>query len=310
MAHWNDAVVVITGAGSGIGRALAHELDGRGARLALSDIDLERVETTAAACRRARAYHLDVADRDAVRAHADQVVADHGRVDVVVNNAGAALAADVLEQTDEDIDWLLGINLHGVISGTQAFLPHLVQTRGHVINVSSVFGIMGMPSQSIYNAAKFGVRGYTEALAIEMDLGGTGVGVHCVHPGGIATNIANFSRMAPTRDREELVETFNRVFNLARGRRTGHRPRRRPQPASHPHRCRRAHDPVRREAAGVALPAADRRRGRARAPAGGQRRGGARPCRCQGRRRRRGDARCRLTTPRLSLPDRQEQTIP
>lgn len=212
MAHWNDAVVVITGAGSGIGRALAHELDGRGARLALSDIDLERVQATAATCRNARAYHLDVADRDAVRAHADQVVVDHGRVDVVVNNAGVALAADVLEQSDEDIDWLLGINLHGVISGTQAFLPHVMQTRGHVINVSSVFGIMGMPSQSIYNAAKFGVRGYTEALAIEMDLGRTGVGVHCVHPGGIATNIANFSRMAPTRNREELVETFNRVF--------------------------------------------------------------------------------------------------
>lgn len=212
MAHWNDAVVVITGAGSGIGRALAHELDGRGARLVLSDIDLERVEATAAACRNARAHHLDVADRDAVRAHADQVVADHGRVDVVVNNAGVALAADVLEQSDEDIDWLLGINLHGVISGTQAFLPHLVKTRGHVVNVSSVFGIMGIPSQSIYNAAKFGVRGYTEALAIEMDMGRTGVGVHCVHPGGIATNIANFSRMAPTRDREELVETFNRVF--------------------------------------------------------------------------------------------------
>lgn len=212
MAQWNDAVVVITGAASGIGRALARELDGRGARLALSDIDLDGVQATAATCRSARAYPLDVADRDAVRAHADQVVADHGRVDVVVNNAGVALAADVLEQSDEDIDWLLGINLHGVISGTQAFLPHLVATRGHVVNISSVFGIMGIPSQSIYNAAKFGVRGYTEALAIEMDLGRTGVRVHCVHPGGIATNIANNSRMAPTRDREQLVDTFNRVF--------------------------------------------------------------------------------------------------
>lgn len=214
MSHrtWNDAVVVITGAGSGIGRALAHELDARGARLALSDIDQDRVARAAAACRDARAYRVDVSDRDAVRAHADAVVADFGRVDVVVNNAGVALAAHVVEQTDEDIDWLLGINLHGVISGTQAFLPHVLASRGHVVNVSSVFGIMGMPSQSAYNAAKFGVRGYTEALAIEMDLGRTGVGVHCVHPGGIATNIANFSRMAPGRDRQELVETFNRVF--------------------------------------------------------------------------------------------------
>lgn len=210
--QWRDKVVVITGAGSGIGRALAQQLDSRGARLALSDIDLERVQATAATCSDARAYHLDVADRDAVKAHADQVAADFGRVDVVVNNAGVALAADVLEAADEDIDWLLGINLHGVISGTQAFLPHVVATRGHVVNISSVFGIMGMPSQSIYNAAKFGVRGYTEALAIEMDIAGTGVGVHCVHPGGIRTNIANFSRMAPGRDKEQLVDTFNRVF--------------------------------------------------------------------------------------------------
>lgn len=210
--YWDDKVVVITGAGSGIGRALAHQLDAWGARLALSDIDHQRVQATASDCRRADAHHLDVADRDAVKAHADDVVARHGRVDVVVNNAGVALAADVLEQSDEDIDWLLGINLHGVISGTQAFLPHVVASRGHVVNISSVFGIMGMPSQSIYNAAKFGVRGYTEALAIEMDLARTGVGVHCVHPGGIATNIANSSRMAPSRDKAELVETFNRVF--------------------------------------------------------------------------------------------------
>ena len=209
---FTDAVVVITGAGSGIGRALAHELDRRGARLALSDVATDRVEATAAGCRDARAYTVDVADRDAVRAHADQVVAEFGRVDVVVNNAGVALAADVLEQADEDIDWLLGINLHGVIAGTQAFLPHVVATRGHVVNISSVFGIMAMPSQSIYNAAKFGVRGYTEALAIEMDLADTGVGVHCVHPGGIATNIANFSRMAAGRDRQQLVDDFNRTF--------------------------------------------------------------------------------------------------
>ena len=209
---WDDAVVVITGAGSGIGRALAHQLDAKGARLALSDIDLDRVRATADACRAATAYHLDVADRDAVKAHAAEVVEAFGRVDVVVNNAGVALAADVLEQTDEDLDWLLGINLHGVISGTQAFLPHVVASRGNVVNISSVFGIMGIPSQSAYNAAKFGVRGYTEALAIEMDVARTGVGVHCVHPGGIATNIANFSRMAPGRDRQELVEQFNRVF--------------------------------------------------------------------------------------------------
>ena len=210
--RWTGAVVVITGAGSGIGRALARELDGRGARLALSDIDHGRVRQTADDCGDAIAYHLDVADRAAVQAHADQVAADFGRVDMVVNNAGVALAADVADQSDEDLDWLLGINLYGVIHGTQAFLPHVTATRGHVVNVSSVFGIMAMPTQSAYNASKFGVRGYTEALAIEMDMARTGVGVHCVHPGGIATNIANFARRAPGRDSEELIERFNRQF--------------------------------------------------------------------------------------------------
>ena len=209
---WTDAVVVITGAGSGIGRALAFELDARGARLALSDIDGPRADETARRCSDAIAHQLDVADRSAVRAHAEQVVSDFGRVDVVVNNAGVALAADVADQSDEDIDWLLGINLYGVIHGTRAFLPHVTATRGHVVNVSSVFGIMAMPTQSVYNASKFGVRGYTEALAIEMDMAGTGVGVHCVHPGGIATNIANVARRSPGRDSDELIEQFNQQF--------------------------------------------------------------------------------------------------
>lgn len=212
MGRWNDTVVVITGAGSGIGRALAHELDARGARLALSDIDREAVQKTAADCREAIAYELDVADRDAVVAHADQVVADFGHVDIMINNAGVALAADVVEQSFDDIDWLLGINLLGVINGTQAFLPHVIASRGHVVNISSIFGIVGMPSQSIYNASKFGVRGYTEALAVEMDIAGTGVGIHCVHPGGISTNIANAARRVGVRDSRELIETFDRVF--------------------------------------------------------------------------------------------------
>lgn len=212
MVTWNDSVVVITGAGSGIGRALAYDLDARGARLVLSDVDHDAVRRTAEGCRDAVAHHLDVADRDAVRAHADQVAAAFGRVDVVVNNAGVALAADVAELADEDLDWLLSINLDGVITGSRAFLPHVVASRGHIVNVSSVFGFMGIPSQSAYNASKFGVRGFTEALAIEMDIARTGVGVHCVHPGGIATNIANAARRAPSRDDPQLIETFNRVF--------------------------------------------------------------------------------------------------
>jgi NAD(P)-dependent dehydrogenase (short-subunit alcohol dehydrogenase family) len=211
MGQWDNRVVVITGAGSGIGRALARHLDARGARLALSDINLDAAQVTAASCRDARAERLDVADRDAVLAHADDVVEAFGRVDMVVNNAGVALAADVADQTFDDIDWLLGVNLHGVINGTQAFLPHVTATRGHVVNISSIFGIVAMPSQSAYNASKFAVRGYTEALALEMARARTGVGVHCVHPGGIATNIANAARRAGVLDDPAMIDRFNRL---------------------------------------------------------------------------------------------------
>jgi NAD(P)-dependent dehydrogenase (short-subunit alcohol dehydrogenase family) len=208
-----DKTVVITGAGSGIGRALAQQLDARGCRLALSDVDVDAVEAVAPGCRDARAYALDVRDRDAVVAHAVDVVADFGGVDVVINNAGVALAANATEQTFEDFDWVLDVNLKGVVSGSQAFLPHLIASGdGHLVNVSSVFGIMAMPSQSAYNTSKFGVRGYTEALAIEMRAAGRPVQVHCVHPGGIKTNIANNARVAAGRDQASLAEYFNRML--------------------------------------------------------------------------------------------------
>ncbi len=213
MATLRNTTAVVTGAASGIGRALARELDARGCRLALSDIDLDGCKETAAACRDARAYHLDVADRDAVFAHAEEVVADLGEVHVMVNNAGVALTADALEQTTDDITWLLDINLRGVIHGTQAFLPHLIESGdGHLVNLSSIFGIIGMPMQSAYNAAKFGVRGYTESIAIEMAIAKHPVTVHVVHPGGIKTNIANNARVAPTRDRTEFRNLFNNVL--------------------------------------------------------------------------------------------------
>lgn len=195
MKDFQDKVAVITGAGSGIGSALADELAARGARLALSDVDQERVAETARRCAnhgtQVRSYQLDVSDRSALNAHAAEVAAEFGTVNLVVNNAGVALLGTVTDMSDEELDWLLGINLSGVLHGTRAFLPHLIGSGdGHLVNVSSVFGFIGVPTQSAYNAAKFGVRGFTEALAQEMRAEKRPVRVSCVHPGGIKTNIA------------------------------------------------------------------------------------------------------------------------
>jgi NAD(P)-dependent dehydrogenase (short-subunit alcohol dehydrogenase family) len=159
---------------------------------------------------------IDVADRQAVHAWAERVVADHGRANLVVNNAGVALGALIEHITYEDFDWLMGINFWGVVHGTKAFLPHLKRARdGHIVNVSSVFGIIGVATQSAYNAAKFAVRGFTEALREELDLEDCGVSASCVHPGGIRTNIARNSRQGDvgglSRSRDETVAEFDRL---------------------------------------------------------------------------------------------------
>jgi NAD(P)-dependent dehydrogenase (short-subunit alcohol dehydrogenase family) len=198
-------VAVVTGAGSGIGRALVLGLLAEGASVAASDIDEVGLRETAAkagAGERLRTHRLDVADRDAVYAHAERVVADFGGVDLVFNNAGVALKGSVRQMTDADLTWVMDIDFWGVVHGTRAFLPHLVSRGGgHIVNVSSVFGLIGVPTQSAYNAAKFAVRGFTEALRQEMQAEKTGIGVSCVHPGGIKTNIARNGR---TSDPEEM----------------------------------------------------------------------------------------------------------
>ena len=161
MKDLNNKVAVVTGAGSGIGRALALSLAKRGCRLALSDVNDKGLAETAALVKKAevKTYHLDVADRDAIYAHAKEVVADFGKVNLIINNAGVALSASVREMSDEDFSWLMDINFWGVAHGTRAFLPHLIESGdGHVVNVSSVFGLIGVPKQSAYNAAKFAVR--------------------------------------------------------------------------------------------------------------------------------------------------------
>ncbi len=200
MKDFDGRVAAITGAGSGIGRALARDLAGRGTELALSDIDEIGLAETVTLCEgvgvKVTSARLDVADREAMYAWSDRVVDAHGRVNLIFNNAGVALGATVEGMSYEDIEWLMGINFWGVVYGTKAFLPHLrAAGEGHVVNMSSVFGLIAIPSQSAYNAAKFAVRGFTDALRIELETEGANVSSTTVHPGGIRTNIAKRARI-------------------------------------------------------------------------------------------------------------------
>ena len=205
MSIFKDKVVVITGAGSGIGRALAQQLAGKGARLALSDVNAKGLDETLKslpAVTEARAYALDVSNRQAVFAHADDVQRDFGTAHCVVNNAGATMIGTIEHMTVDEIEWQLGINLWGVIYGTKAFLPMmLAQSEGCIVNISSVFGLVGYPAQGAYNISKFGVRGLTECLWSELE--GTGVRAICVHPGGIKTNIEKAGRRCAAAGEEE-----------------------------------------------------------------------------------------------------------
>jgi len=219
MKELRGRVAAITGAGSGIGRALAEALAEEGTALALSDVDEEGLAETAArtAARvRTTTARVDVADRAAVFAWARAVVADHGRVHLLVNNAGVSLGARIATMTPEDLAWLLDINFWGVVHGTQAFLPHLEAAgEGHVVNLSSVFGIFAFPGQAAYCASKFAVRGFTETLRIELEAARSPVSANCVHPGGVKTEIARRSRIgrdevdAPSS--EEIAAQFERA---------------------------------------------------------------------------------------------------
>jgi NADP-dependent 3-hydroxy acid dehydrogenase YdfG len=207
---YSGKTAVVTGAGSGIGRALAQHLTHLGARVAVSDISKQAAVDTAALCgTAAQAYELDVADRDAVFAHAAEVAAAFGSVDLVVNNAGVALHGPVSELEITDMQWLMDINYWGVVHGTQAFLPHLAASRGQLANVSSLFGLIAVPKQAAYNAAKFAVRGFTEALRQELALDGTPVAVSAIHPGGIKTAIARSARVTAGEDPAATAALFD-----------------------------------------------------------------------------------------------------
>ncbi len=222
MKDLRDKVAAVTGAASGIGRALALELAEAGAALALCDVDRSGLGETAGLARERVEVTdevVDVADRAAVHAWADRVAAHHGRVNLVFNNAGVAVDAFVEDMSYDDLDWLLGINLWGVIHGTKAFLPHLIASGdGHVVNVSSVFGLIGVPGQSAYNAAKFAVRGFTECLRQELEIAGHPVSATSVHPGGIQTNIIRNGRIREREGGPSRREFEERFDELARTR--------------------------------------------------------------------------------------------
>lgn len=213
MKSFTDKVVVITGAGSGIGRALAQNLAARGARLALSDVDEAGLAETVRLLGTvsARSDRLDVRDRPAMAAYAASVAEEFGAVNVVINNAGVALTGSVLDMTYADLEWIVDIDFWGVVNGTKEFLPYLIDSGdGHLVNLSSLFGLLAVPGQSAYNAAKFAVRGFTEALRQEMLVAGHPVAVSCVHPGGIKTAIARNARVAGGQDQAALADYFDR----------------------------------------------------------------------------------------------------
>ena len=191
----------------------------------MSDIDTVGLADTVNQCEghgvKVTSQRLDVADRQAVIAWAEAVVADHGKVNLIFNNAGVGLGATVEGMSFEDFEWLMDINFWGVVNGTKAFLPHLrASGEGHVVNVSSVFGLVSIPSQGAYNAAKFGVRGYTDALRIELEIEGAPVSATTIHPGGVDTDIARRSRRHDSvrtigGDPEESAEEFQKALRTS-----------------------------------------------------------------------------------------------
>ena len=215
MKNLDNAVVVITGAGSGMGREMALIAARQGALLAVSDWNEAGLGETVdllkgAGAREVRSDVVDVSDREAVATWAAAVADQFGRVNMLVNNAGVSMSGDFEDMSYDEFDWIVGVNFDGVVNGTKEFLPHLIASGdAHLINLSSLFGLISMPGQSAYNATKYAVRGFTEALREEMLINGHNVAVTCVHPGGIKTGISRNGRKTKSQDIDALDKLFD-----------------------------------------------------------------------------------------------------
>src|SRR5438128_233913 len=221
MTAISGAAAAVTGAASGIGRALAIELAARGCDLALADCDEAGLRNLAAEIgsrdsRKVTVHAVNVGERRQIAAFAAEAIAAHPGLNIVINNAGVALMGQFHEIDQEQMEWLMNINFWGVVHGTRAFLPHLASRReAHIVNLSSIFGIIAPPGQSAYAASKFAVRGFSESLRHELQMAGSAVRLSVVHPGGVATNIVRNSRtgvgITGNERRGQAIERFDTV---------------------------------------------------------------------------------------------------
>lgn len=213
MRRWSDRVAVVTGAGSGIGRALCEALARRGCDLVLVDRDEDGLAGTARGLQatgcKLSLHRVDVADRAQMECLPEVVLREHGRVHLLVNNAGVSVAGPFAEMSLDDFEWIVGVNFWGVVYGCKGFLPHLIrEDQAHIVNILSDFGLIGFPTKSAYAATKFAVRGFSESLRAELH--GTSVGLTCVYPGPVATNLVRSGRVADPVKQEQEAEFVRR----------------------------------------------------------------------------------------------------
>ena len=217
MKSFKDKVAVITGAGSGMGRYLAVLLAKDGADVSVCDVNEETLNETVEMLRKynvsVSSHLLDVSDKDAIEALPGKVIEQHGKVDMVFNNAGVTTGTHFKDMDENNWDWVMGINFDGVINSTRAFIPHMVDSpEAAIVNTSSIFGMVAVPGQTVYHATKFAVRGFTESLAMEMKKTNPNLQIHCVHPGHIGTNIAADARFDEENFNQDETQASNSIF--------------------------------------------------------------------------------------------------